>query len=110
MVFPDNERQLVRIKRRMPKRARYMIIFCLIILGITYYQVSKTNAPASQQAIAELRAAALVDDRPIIAEKLDKELTLNPHPKVWQLNNIKEKLGLKYVDKMAKEKEEEKAE
>ena len=103
MVFPDNEGQLVRIKRRFSKRGRYMIIFCVLVLTFTYYQVGKTNIPATQQEIAQLRAAALVDDRPIVLEKLDKELSLNPHPKVWELNRIKEKLGLTYVDEIAKE-------
>lgn len=74
------------------------IVFCLSMLTYSYSEMTKTNVLATQAEIDEVIAAAKVDKRPQIADKLEQELSKTPNPKVWQLNRIKDKLGLTYVD------------
>ena len=86
-------------RSKAPRYKPYVIAFCLIVLGICYFQIGKTTVPASPLAIAELKAAARVDMRPAVAKKLEKKLAKTPEPKVWELNYMKKQLGLDYIDK-----------
>jgi hypothetical protein len=85
-------------KDKLTRLKRYLVIFCLGVLAFSYIELGKTNVPATQEEIAELKAAAKADKRPEISGKLENELNMTPNPKVWQLNNMKEKLGLTYID------------
>lgn len=84
--------------RNLSWRGFIAIVFCLSMLSYSYSEMTKTNVPATQAEIDEVLAAAKVDKRPHIADKLEQELSKTPNPKVWQLNRIKYKLGLTYVD------------
>jgi hypothetical protein len=99
MENPNNHQPSKWVIKKFTRLKRYLVIFCLGVLAFSYIELGKTNVPATQEEIAALKAAAKVDKRPEISEKLENELNMNPNPKVWQLNNMKEKLGLTYIDK-----------
>ncbi len=98
MKNPENHMPSKGFIKNFSRLKRYLVIFCLGVLAFSYIELGKTNVPATQEEIAALKAVAKVDKRPEIAGKLDHELTMTPNPKVWQLNNMKEKLGLTYID------------
>jgi hypothetical protein len=98
MKNPDDHKKTKGLTTKLARLRPYLVLFCLAVLALSYMQLSKTNVPATQEEIAELKAAAKVDKRPEISEKLEGELNVTPNPKVWQLNNMKEKLGLTYID------------
>jgi endo-1,4-beta-mannosidase len=104
MENSEQQKPRKKIVIKLSKLKPYLIWFCVLVLGLSYYQISKTTVPAPKAEIEELKKAAEVDKRPIVAEKLDKELAVKPHPKVWELNQMKEKLGLTYVDKEDQDK------
>jgi hypothetical protein len=107
MENAEQQKPRKQIVIKLSKLKPYLIWFCVLILGLCYYQVGKTTKPAPKEEIEELKKAAEIDKRPIVAEKLDKELSAKPNPKIWELNHIKEKLGLTYVDKEEKKKKSE---
>jgi hypothetical protein len=98
MKNPNNHQPSKWVIKKFTRLKRYLVIFCLGVLAFSYIELGKTNVPATQEEIAALKAAAKVDKRPEISGKLESELNMTPNPKVWQLNNIKEKLGLTYID------------